>query len=229
MREAFSIIKNKKIIIGLVIVLVIATGWSFGKYVNKLNKEEKYKILRTAANNYLESKYNEKMVMIEGYSYYDNVYLLYAHPEDHKEIIFKVEISVYRSKLKDNYLARCAEKQVQKAIESIVNEKTQDCRNILAILLDSEEAEEALKNYYELNQEPMGSYNEDMPNEIERAAINLNSKGDAQDYETVCSIVKDIPLLSFTIERLNFYIYNDGGKVIKKYSFNLVEGEYVEQ
>lgn len=191
-------------ILGLVVLSVVAIGWKFIKYETKVNEEEQYKILYTAAKSYLQSKYNEKMVTKEGYSYYDSVYRLCVYPEGREELVFRVEVLVAHSRLKDNYLSTCAGAQVTKAIQGIVDEKTENCIHVLAVLSSFKEAEEMLQEYYNLNQEPMGSYNEDMPSEIEWVVIYLNSKGEAEDYETVCSILKGIPSLSFTIEHLDF-------------------------
>jgi len=144
-------LKNRKLVKCLFVILILVLSWGLVKGAMKIYSEQKYKEMHVIVKEYLESKYYETMIIEKGYSYYDNVYTLYAHPEGYEELRFYINVSANGLFIDDSYLSVYAGDEAKKIIEPIVQQHIEDYINIIVTV--SNDNLRRFEEYYRINRE----------------------------------------------------------------------------
>lgn len=221
--------KSTKITIGIVAVVFFIVFDSMNTtHQHKVELKRRYDELIGPATEYVESKYDEKIIFEDGLVLIDGAGAFNAYPENNKEIRFRIIEWSNEKGFRDDYLERCAGWEASTIIDSIVKKYAADY-SCYAGLDTSEETTDALLDFYTTNKRHLSWSDQEHFKELGVVDIRLYGYDESTLEKTMFEpILSDILSLDFTTETVIFKLYKNEGdkKAAEKYFYEYQEGEY---
>jgi len=183
---------------------------------------ERYQELYSEARVYLDDKFTECMVIEDGYSYYDNIYTLWAYPEDKEEVRFRVEFYVNEEERRDTYLIARRESEIVDKIK---------------ISLDNQDiCYEDVSAYLTLSGRFSGDFDDlESIDYFDSVLLRISNIDYFDSNEEVINLtIRSISELDFVIKGVTVSLYKGTGEeeiVKEEFEFRkhvLIEGNYIK-
>ena len=207
------------LIASVVGILLILLAYNIIKFKSIEKKEALY--YREKAYEYLYEKYGKEATFLNDGTYYDSVYFysMYFENEDRN---FQVRAIPSASSFSDDYILRLLDWEVSELIENICHKyyTDVDCTTHIIHNIDDEEM---LEPYYRNQQSLIFGIQPDNKINVD---INIYQDNNMPDQKNFHLILEELNELDFTVDEIEFCLYNYKCKLQRSQEYKKMNGDY---